>query len=475
MVRLAPSARSSKVIVSPLSVYAWIALDGREGFVLAGELDLEEFGNAREPHDLSAAFAYDPDYLDLEQAYPLDPINMPLVGDPFRTEHAHVRLGAIFDAAPDAWGRRVIHASDALSDQAVFRSAFLRGADGIGSLLLKPAHGPGADAPLPDLIAWSRSERPSLDQLDAASNAASQLEAMQDLSEQDLHLLAGSWTIGGARPKAIVRNVGTCEMSEALRGHSLIAKLPGAQEQVDRAAIEWACLRMVKDMGFDVPGHALAQTGRGRALLLERFDRYPVPGSVSALEEGRLHYISANSLFSALPQSKRLDTAADKAIFSIGNLVDVAARVATRPREARLEMFGRAVLNAAVHNTDDHAKNFGFLQDREDRQGFRVAPVFDVSPQSIGSHYLHAGSLGRRYTAQDLVDNSRSFGVAAPAARTIRDQILTVLDRRHEYFDMAKLPSAQVQAVDSLITIGIGATQVASPAPSQDGGGPKPF
>jgi len=96
----------------------------------AGLLQLEEDGDA-----ISATFTYDASYLESRLSYPLDPLNMPLGRGRLATDSQFVTLGAIFDAAPDAWGRRVVSAQlPAEARQRVFRNAFLRGADGIGSL-----------------------------------------------------------------------------------------------------------------------------------------------------------------------------------------------------------------------------------------------------------------------------------------------------------------------------------------------------
>lgn len=442
--------RGSKTVASPLSVYVWSARGGAHGFCLAGHLDLKEPGGSS--NNVLASFEYASAYLKDPHAYALDPINLPLRPGAVSTEHAFVALGAIFDAAPDAWGRRVIHASqpNSSADGSTYTHAFLRGADGIGSLLLKPAQGSVSSAELESLVELSRSERPTLADLDRAGKAARELEGSADISEEHRHLLAGSWTIGGARPKAIIRNEGNFPVSEPLQGRSIIAKFPSLNESIDRASIEWASLRMAKDMGFEVPGHALARIGTGKALLLERFDRFELPPEQTPLQEGRRHYVSLNSLISSLPENKRLDTARDRILFSVGNLISIAARVSAKPSQSRAEMYARVLLNTSLHNTDDHTKNWGFIQDVSDRH-MRIAPVFDVSPQGLNEHFLHLGQLGRKYNIRDLREHAGSLGIASNAAAEIEERVLTVLERRNQYFDEAEMPAQQRLVIERLI------------------------
>lgn len=478
--------RSEKNVTSPLAVYAWVGNQQGGGFRWAGTLVLDERASDDDSRSILANFRYADSYLNGHPAgrgsaalpYPLDPINMPLLGASYATQHAHVVLGAIFDAAPDAWGRRVIHAAEpgASADGEVYGRAFLRGADGIGALLLTPAGTHAEKDPteqarrLTQLVQISQNERPGLDDINQAARAARALEAAQPISADDQRMLAGSWTIGGARPKAILRNTPGYAMTASMPGRSVIAKFPSIGESVDRAAIEWACLRMAADIGMPVPGHALANTDLGQVLVLERFDRYALPtraiacgvndgnvgGMSNSMGEGRRHYVSANSLVSSLPQSKRLDTAHDQTIFSFGNLISIAGRVSHKPTQAKLDMYARLLLNTALHNTDDHLKNFGFVSDDVHPGRLTIAPVFDVSPQSQHAHYVHLHNLGRHYTVPQVLAHARAVGIAESAAQEVWDRIAAVLERRFDYYDQAGLDLATAEKVEALINLGTG-------------------
>lgn len=103
--------------------------------------------------------------------------------------------------------------------QRVFRGAFLRGADGIGALVLTP-EAMTTQIEINEIVAQSLAERPALSQLDRAARAAKDFEDGLDLTDEMRAMLGGSWTIGGARPKAILRD----DRPGAARGASVIAK-----------------------------------------------------------------------------------------------------------------------------------------------------------------------------------------------------------------------------------------------------------
>lgn len=463
MTRLSKTDRSYKKIDGRLRVNAWTP----DGFLSAGFLDLEESGD----RDMAAVFRYDHGYLVHPHAYPLDPVNMPLSTRDFASTSQFVTIGAIFDAAPDAWGRKVVQAaiaerlkeanveSASKEGQQMFRQAFLRGADGIGALILTPESLPIAE--IPRIISASLNERPSMSELQKAARAAKEFELNGEVSAGLENMLAGSWTIGGARPKAILRN----DADLAPAGVSVIAKFPSSRDHLDRGRLEWACLEMAHDMGFNVPKHALIDSdshGGQSILILERFDRDYTSQTIS-----RLHYASAMSLISYEPQSKLLNTRFDRAMLSWAKLLEITKTVASKPGAASVEMFAHLCLNAALSNTDDHLKNFGFLKSPTDALHYDIAPVFDVSPQASDMHYLHCGDLGQRYTLKECVGQARTLGIAAGAAAAVHDRIMAVLNRRDDYFDMARLSHQERAPAGAWVARGAGSVSTPSSVTSK--------
>lgn len=436
-------SRRDKLVDDKLRVHAWTP----KGFRFAGVLDLEEDGE-----QLAASFQYQEAYLADAHAYPLDPINLPLGRTLHATQSQFVRLGAIFDAAPDAWGRKVVTAQlPQEARQRVFRSAFLRGADGIGSHVLTP-DAAGDDLDLDAIVQMSLNERPALSELDRAQRAARDFEAGLDLTDEMRSMLGGSWTIGGARPKAILQD----DRAGAPAGLSVIAKFDSINDQVPRNRIEEDCLSMAQDMGLNVKGHWLRELDGGRtALVLERFDRPVVDGAVH-----RLNYLSAMSLASYEPQSKFLNSAMDQAVISWSKLLEISSRVCERPSSARLEMFARLAFNAAVQNSDDHLKNFALLKAPGSLLHYTIAPVFDVSAQAGQRHYLHCLDLGQVYSLQDVMPMARRLGIAKGVAEEVEQRLLEVLAERHQYLDGAGLSRADAQKVNEWIEQGLGSRYV---------------
>jgi serine/threonine-protein kinase HipA len=382
----------------------------------------------RADHEIT--FSYDESYAERPDAFPLDPLNLPLGRARYSTIDA-TRLGSIFDVGPDSWGRFV--ATGIMGRRCTPGEAFIlalaSGVDGIGAL---------------DFVFHPRQVLPGLSRLADVAEACRDLDVGRTVV--DRALLAGSWTIGGARPKAILRD----DRAGAAPDASVIAKFESRDAQADgRNRMEWATLRMARDMGMPVPQHELVDLGDHVALVLERFDRVPTASGMR-----RRHYVSAASFISAVPQSRYLDSPFDQAMFSWRRLMDVASAVGASASRSRIEVFGRLMLNAAVGNSDDHLKNFGFIKVDDDPMHYELAPVFDCSPQAARQHYLWCGSLGREYTMEQALGMARELKVAAKAAQEVRDRILSVLERRHDYFEAAGMSERQAHAADVWILRG---------------------
>lgn len=458
--------RPSKPVDDALRVHVWTP----SGFLNAGLMMLDEDGE-----QMSASFRYDDTFIEDPRAFPIDPLNMPLGQSSFASTSAHVRLGAIFDAAPDAWGRKVVTAQlPEVARQRVFRGSFLRGADGIGAVVLTPAVLTN-ELDLNRIVGLSLAERPGLSQIAQAAAAASQFECGEDLTAEMRLMLGGSWTIGGARPKAILRD----DRTDALPGASVIAKFQSRHDTLARNRLEFASLCMATDIGLPVPGHELIELGHDQtALLLQRFDRECVEHG-GACQVHRRHYLSAMSLASYQPQSKFLDSAMDRATLSWSRLLDLASRIGNHPGAARVEMFARLCLNAALQNTDDHLKNFGFLKSHDSATRYEIAPVFDVSPQAGSRHYLHCSDLGQVYSLSESITKGPKLGIARAACEEVEERIVSVFTRRLAYFDAAGMSTKDVAKADAWIDAGMGPRyrqQMLRPGPEEvsDTPGPAP-
>lgn len=301
----------------------------------------------------SATFEYDkmwlanPDRFSLEPALKLGP-------GPFHTPSDKPLFGAIGDSAPDRWGRVLIRRAERrraerqgetprtvreidyllmVDDEA--RPGALRFAEREGGPFLA-GHGP---AKIPPLI-----ELPRL--LSAAEHVVGDTDTDEDLRL----LLAPGSSLGGARPKASVRD---------RDGHLAIAKFPNKGDEVNTVLWEAVALTLASKAGIPVPAWRLETAAEKSVLLLRRFDR----------EQGmRLPFLSAMSMLDAKDNDTR----------SYLEFVDVLRQHGAAPKEDMRALWRRIVFSILISNTDDHLRNHGFLW--AGTAGWRLSPAYDLNP-----------------------------------------------------------------------------------------------
>ncbi|MEN4918965.1 HipA domain-containing protein [Achromobacter spanius] len=423
-------AKKHKSVESELFVY----VDIRGEAVLAGVLTLDDSDENR----FYAEFTYVQSYVEDPRAFSLDPLNLPLTDSKttFRTESRYQTLGAIFDAAPDAWGRNVMRVDNA-GARVTENEVLLKGRGmGVGALFFS------ARQLTPNMRKTYR--LPEVSQLESLAGLLADID--QGIKPKGLYrdILGSSWDIGGARPKTIVRDG---------QGELWIAKFPRKGDSYDRQRVEFANLQMAKAIGLTVPDISLAQTHLGAVLLTHRFDRELLPverggGPVIA----RRHFLSGASLISPSVQigKRELDGPRGKATYSYARLADVTRRVSSRPVQDLLELYARMILNVAVHNTDDHLKNVGFLKD-DGAETYRLSPLFDVVTQEGSArHYLHIGSAGRESSFANCLSEYRRFGLRSEAAaKAVLERVLDVVRDRQRYYKAAGMTPDEIAHVEA--------------------------
>ncbi|ANN67244.1 type II toxin-antitoxin system HipA family toxin [Bordetella bronchialis] len=425
--------RKDKTVESELFVY----VDIQGEAVLCGILTLDDDGEDR----FFAQFTYVASYVGDPRAFPLDPLNLPLIDarTTFSSTSRYETLGAIFDAAPDAWGRNVMRMDNAgarvTEDEVLLKGRGM----GVGALFFS------ARLLTPNMRKVYR--LPEIDEVDTLADLMADID--QGIKPKGLYrdLLGSSWDIGGARPKTIVRDAA---------GEMWIAKFPRRGESYDRQRVEYANLRMARDIGLTVPEIRLVETGLGAVLLTHRFDRELLPardahGPIVA----RRHFASGVALVSPSPQigKRELDGPRGKATYSYARLADVVRRVSSNPVQDLKELYARMILNVAVHNTDDHLKNIGFLKDR-DRHTYRLSPLFDVVTQEGSArHYLHVGAAGRESSFENCLSEYRRFGLRTEAAaRSILDSVRAVVAQRRRYYEAAGMAPEDIERVEASLS-----------------------
>lgn len=342
----------------------------------------------------STSFHYAPSYLSRKGAYAIDPA-LGLFAGP---QQIAGLPGAFADCSPDRWGKNLItkrHQALALRENRSPRSLgdvdYLIGVSDLsrqGALRFRlNADGPFLD---PDLQVPKLVELPRL--LRAADRVGE--GGGDDLAAIKVLLEAGSGSLGGARPKASVRD------EERL----LIAKFPHRGDEWDVMAWEKTALDLAEKAGIEVPGSELLQIDGRNVLVLERFDRDGVR---------RLGYISAMTLIEGR----------DGDVRDYVELAETLAEHGARVRTDLHELWRRIAFSVAIHNTDDHLRNHGFLRDVA---GWGLSPVFDINPNPNISEERVTGIGGARSRTDELnglVTYAETFDLSPREAQRILREV----------------------------------------------------
>lgn len=189
-----------------------------------------------------------------------------------------------------------------------------------------------------------------------------------------LHGMLGTGTTGiqGAAPKYLLTKDragllhGDAVLPDAEATQHLIAKLPRGNSAADAKVLrnEASYMRVAAALGIRT--HAEMPTIHGDVLLVPRFDRAVRDGKVL-----RLHQESMTSILGLAGFDQR------------PSLFDVVAgirKVATDPFTETLEFLKRDVLNLAMRNTDNHARNTA-MQVVEGK--VQLTPLFDFAPMYL--------------------------------------------------------------------------------------------
>lgn len=131
-----------------LTVFAWLPEKPAGRFVPAGLLQLTELVGANPNNrELTSRFAYGLGYLKRPEAVEVDPVSLSLAdleavrGQQLFPVNSLGEFGGIRDAAPDAWGRRVIEARRKVPANSLSEADYLleAGGDRVGALDVRPS------------------------------------------------------------------------------------------------------------------------------------------------------------------------------------------------------------------------------------------------------------------------------------------------------------------------------------------------
>lgn len=366
---------------TPGECFVYITLPGQTDPVTAGR-----FALAADRRGVpQGRFVYGRSYLERQDALPLDPVELKLGTRTYATSNLKGVFGALRDASPDYWGRRVIQrhlgqTQPGEIDYLLHSADDRAGALGFGLNQVPPAPRRQFNQTL------------ELAQVQAIADA---IVADEDVPDAAAHLqvenlmLVGT-SMGGARPKAVV------EDEDGL----WIAKFNRPDDPWNSARVEHAMLKLARACGLETAESRVIGVAGRDVLLVKRFDRDRVDGGYT-----RARMVSGLTLL------QTEDTFQSRDKWSYVFLVEELRRVCADPVRDAMELFRRMCFNALISNTDDHPRNHALIAKAKD---WRLSPAYDLTPSTPVSLErrdlaMSCGDMGRFANADNLVSQSGRF------------------------------------------------------------------
>ena len=354
----------------------------------------------------SASFRYDPGWLQHPTRFALDP-SLELGGGAYHTETERPLFGAFDDSAPDRWGRMLLRRAERRDAQrerrtprALSEADFLLGVDDEacqGALRFRETpEGPFLAPPDPRRV-------PPLVELPRLLGAADRVAAESE-SDEDLRLLLATGApLGGARPKASVRDHD---------GRLALAKFPKADDEWDVPRWEAVGLALARRAGITAADARLEPVAGRGVVVIRRFDR-----------EGdrRVPFLSSMTLLGAVDREPR----------TYPEIAEAVRRYGAAPAGDLEELWRRIVFTVLISNHDDHLRNHAFL--RPGDGGWRLSPAYDLNPTpaEFGGRTLTTAIVeGDPSASLELAfETAAYYGIRPPRAREIADGAAAVVGR----------------------------------------------
>ena len=398
--------------------YVWVWLPGETKPVVAGRLAKAD--------ERQLAFNYGRSYLARKNAIALYEPELPLRAGVLPLLGGLWMPNCLRDAAPDAWGRRVIINRKLGTSGHDIDTAEL---DELTYLLESGSDRAGAidfQLSATGYVAREAATASLDDLLHAVDKVEKGIPLNPDLDSAMFH---GS-SIGGARPKAMIVD----------GEKKYIAKFSSQNDLYSVVKAEFIAMRLAAEVGLDVAPVHLRAAGGKDILLIERFDRDIAFSSEVGTGSRQENASTQKPAQQARGWLRRAMVSAltllelDELMARYASYEDLATVIRHRfaaPRETLRELFARMVFNILCGNTDDHARNHAAFWDG---RTLRLTPAYDICPQ--------ARSGGEASQAMLITGNERLSQIAvclkaAPAfllgaddaLALARHQIATIRDR----------------------------------------------
>lgn len=359
------------------------------------------------------SFSYDEKWLASEYVRQIDPYLKLFAGE----QHAESgkNFKAFLDSSPDRWGRLLMQRREAvLARQEKRRARNLRETDYLlgvhdsfrmGALRFRTSL---TGAFLDDSDTLSA---PAITCLPELQKAANQIEKTPDFDNPDYlkwlnMLISPGSSLGGARPKASIRN----------HDNSLwLAKFPSRHDEYDIGLWEFIAYQMAIESGIAMAESKVETIGTHHIFLTKRFDR---------TECGkRLHFSSA------MTQLEYFDGHDDGVSYL--ELAEFLIQYGSNSQQDLEQLWTRVLFNIMVSNCDDHLRNHGFILEPN---GWRLSPAYDVNPMlyATGLH-LNINEVSNELSIDLAFEVLEYFHLDSSKANTIYQRLLSVVSKWEDF------------------------------------------
>ena len=305
------------------------------------------------------SFEYDKEWIKSKPQMLLDPEIQWYDGQQFSNKEQN--FGIFLDSMPDTWGRTLMKRRAAQKAReegkpvpTLYDIDFLLGVydeNRMGALRFKLSpEGPFLDNDHEAAAPPSYSIR----ELQHAADIIESDADNKDVKKWIAMLMAPGSALGGARPKANIRDE---------TGHPMIAKFPSRNDSIDKAAWEFLAYKLALKAGIEMTESKIQHiAGKHKTFFTKRFDR--VGGE-------RVHFASAMTM-----TNNNEDTIRDNSA-SYLDLAEFIQYSGANIKADLHQLWKRIIFNIAISNTDDHLRNHGFLLSDN---GWILSPAYDINP-----------------------------------------------------------------------------------------------
>ncbi len=371
---------------------------------------------------------YEQSYLDLEDRIDIDPQNLPTYSRKFEATEL---FNSLLDSAPDFWGQQLLNKKFNEPELRELEYVLANGLEHVGALAYS-----SIDDNEPMQLT-KEGWKPHKKKQAILEQIIEQTELMiKDVDGNKLkELFELGPTLGGGRPK----------VSITLDGKYYLAKYGTSLDSLPEQKIEYATMKMAKDIGLNVPDIKISEHAGRRVFMIERFDRCITDGNIK-----RFHFISALSVCGWFVNWPK-----DWSYPVFCEFIRKAGNSKSEIKEDLRELFKRVAFNIAVNNDDDHPRNHGLLY--KDKK-WRLAPLYDVFPKPSSTRtFMIAMSLGnhhREASKRNLMSAIKYFELEESEASKIIDDINNfVSEKWKDYFREQSINEDVIRMYENAFTI----------------------